>query len=472
VTHILGQEVIHAAVGNLPGAHTAFVTDAQVRTDNNCNCEEGAQLKTLETLKTLKTLMSALLLILLVGTLTLSAQASATTLEIVWMGWPKDKVMQLVDDFEKQNPGIKVDMQLVPFSQLFQTLEVRLPSGSPDVYIVDGPLTASYAARGYLLPLDSYFTEDELKCWFDSSLKASRYNGKLYSIPYATSSAGLFFNKAIFRKYGVPFPPEKPGVRLTWEQVADLARKLTIDENKDGQIDIWGLIIEQIDRPYQLLPLMQSKGGQAIGPDGLTTTGYITSKPFIEAATFYWKLFNEWKVSPQGLVDAAQSREYFGNGKAAMMLGCEWNISRLADFKGLEFGLSPHPCFEGGKAVTPTGSWHVGINSKTKKREAALKFLKFITGHEAAVTWHRLFGHAPARPDVYEALPEVFSSPMWQVFFHEMSNTAVPRPVTPGYLEYELILREAFNSIHFGADPRTTLENAAKRIDRELQKYR
>jgi ABC-type glycerol-3-phosphate transport system substrate-binding protein len=416
--------------------------------------------------------VAVLILVGLVGLASVSTFA-ATKLEVIWMGWPKDKVDVLIDGFKKANPGIEVDMQLIPFAQLFQTLEVRLPSGgTPDVYIVDGPLTPSYAARNFLLPLDGYFTAEELKAWFPASLETGRYKGKLYSIPYATSSAGLFFNKAVFRKYGVPFPPEEPGKRLTWEEVAALARKLTIDENGDGQVDVWGFMFEQIDRPYQLLPLVQSKGAQAIGPDGLTTDGYINSDKFVEVATFYSKFFNEWKVSPQGIPDAAKSREYFGNGKAAMMLGAEWNISRLADFKGLEFGLSSHPYFAGGKAVTPTGSWHVGVNSKTTKKDAAIKFLKYITGHEAAVEWTKLFGHAPARPGVYDALPEVFGNPMWQTLFYEMNNTAVPRPVTPGYLEYELILRETFNSIHYGADPRTSLESAAKRIDRELRKYR
>ncbi|MBP7165141.1 MAG: ABC transporter substrate-binding protein [Firmicutes bacterium] len=401
------------------------------------------------------------------------AAAPATTLEVVWMAWPKDMVDKLIAGFEKQNPGIKVDAQLVPFTQLFQTLEVRLPAGgTPDVYLVDGPLTPSYAARGFLLPLDQYFTPTELKAWFPSSIETSRYQGKLYSIPYATSSAGLYFNKAIFKKYGIPFPSERLGDRLTWEEVAQIAKKLTIDENKDGQVDVWGLLIEQIDRPYQLLPLAQSKGTEAISPDGLKTEGYITSKPFVEAAEFYWKLFNEWKVSPQGIPDAAKSREYFGNGKAAMMLGAEWNIARLAAFKGLDFGLSPHPYFAGGKAVTPTGSWHVGINAKTTKKDAALAFLKYITGPEAAIEWHKLFGHAPARPDVYDAMPEVFSNPMWQILLEEMKKTAVARPVTPGFLEYELMLRETFNSIHYGANPEEELKNAAKRIDRELRKYR
>ncbi len=141
-------------------------------------------------------------------------------------------------------------------------------------------------------------------------------------------------------------------------------------------------------------------------------------------------------------------------------------------FKGLDFGLSSHPYFAGGKAVTPTGSWHVGINAKTAKRDAALAFLKYITGRQAAIEWHKLFGHAPARLDVYDAMPEVFSNPMWQILLEEMKKTAVARPVTPGFLEYELMLRETFNSIHYGAKPEEELKNAAKRIDRELRKYR
>ncbi|MFO8022537.1 MAG: hypothetical protein R6U65_08720, partial [Perlabentimonas sp.] len=71
-----------------------------------------------------------------------------------------------------------------------------------------------------------------------------------------------------------------------------------------------------------------------------------------------------------------------------------------------------------------------------------------------------------------EALPEVFEDPMWELFTYEMENTAVPRPETPGYSQYELILREAFNSIYHGADPKETLESAAIRIDRELRRYK
>ena len=344
--------------------------------------------------------------------------------------------------------------------------------GTPDVYIVDGPNTASYAARGYLLALDDYFTDEEMDDWFSASIEEGSYDGKFYSVPYGTSSAGIFYNKAIFEEYGIPFPPEGIDERLTWDEVVEIARALTKDTNNDGITDIWGLVIEQIDRPYLIFPIVQSLGARALSSDGFVSQGYINSKEFIEGTTFYWKLFNEWKISPQGVPDSAIARENFGTGKAAMMLGNEWNIRRMSQYPSVEFGLTPFPYFEGGAIVTPTGSWHVGINSKTRKLDEALKFTKFITGKEAVITWHMLNGIAPARYDVYEALPEVFGNPMWQTFLYEMEHTAVARPVTPGYSQYELMLREAFNSIHYGADPKKTLDDAAIRIDRELRRYK
>ncbi|MGC9322271.1 MAG: extracellular solute-binding protein [Kosmotogaceae bacterium] len=411
--------------------------------------------------------------LLLVIVLLLGVMLSATAIEVLWMGWPQDQVMQLINAF-KEETGIDVDIQLVPFGQLFQTIEVRLAAGdgTPDVYIVDGPNTASYAARGYLLPLNEHFSDEEMSVWFNASIEEGSYQGTFYSVPYGTSSAGIFYNKAIFEEYGVPFLPETIEERLTWEELAETAKKLTKDTNGDGLTDIWGLVIEQIDRPYLIFPMVQSLGAKVLSDDGLVSQGYITSDEFVDGTTFYWKLFNEWKVSPQGLSDSAISREYFGTGRAAMMLGNEWNLRRMLQYPDLNYGLSPFPYFEGGVAVTPTGSWHVGINSKTKKIEEALAFTKYITGKEAVITWHKLNGIAPARSDVYGALPEVFDNQMWQLFVKEMETTAVPRPRTPGYSQYELMLREAFNSIHYGADPRSTLEEVSARIDRELRKYR
>ena len=86
--------------------------------------------------------------------------------------------------------------------------------------------------------------------WFPATIDSGTYEGKLYSIPYATSSAALYFNKELFAKAGYEVPKE----RWTWEQVAEAAAQIQETLRAMGYADVWGLVIEQIDRPYQLLP--------------------------------------------------------------------------------------------------------------------------------------------------------------------------------------------------------------------------
>ena len=83
------------------------------------------------------------------------AWAQQVTLSAPWMGWPEEQVAPLMAAFEAET-GIGVSAERLPIAELFRTLEVRLQARNelPDVYLVDGPLTASYAARGHLLALD------------------------------------------------------------------------------------------------------------------------------------------------------------------------------------------------------------------------------------------------------------------------------------------------------------------------------
>ena len=54
---------------------------------------------------------------------------------------------------------------------------------------------------------------------------------------------------------------------------------------------------------------------------------------------------------------------------------------------------------------------------------------------------------------------------------YESKNTAIPRPLSAGYLEYESMLTTAFEDIRNGADVKSTLEEAETKINRALKKY-
>lgn len=395
--------------------------------------------------------------------------AQATTqLSVMWMGWSEAAVKPLMDWFEKENPDIKVNYQRIPYNELLSSLEVRLAARSPepDLYSADASLTASYAARGHLMDLTGEF-QSQMGRFDKAALQAASYHGKLYAGPFATSSQLMFVNEDLFKQAGVQLPGKGINDRWTWEQVAEAARKIA-----KPQENLWGVTIEQSDRPYQLLPLMQSKGAKVVSDDGLKATGYIDSKPFVEATQFYADLFGRWRVSPPGLFELNLVQEVFMTGRSAMFIGGTWNLDSIAARAKFNWVAVPHPYFAGGKPVTSTGSWQIGINPRTRHKEAALKFMHFFMRDDVQAKWFELRPYPPVLQATWKKLGPTLATEPWKLVQYEMQNTAVPRPAIPGFREYEELLKLAFRDIQQGAPVEDRLRRAAREIDRELAKYR
>ncbi|MYE78295.1 MAG: extracellular solute-binding protein [Chloroflexi bacterium] len=416
-------------------------------------------------------IIAALLLLIALPTL---AQDSTT---ITWLslGWPVDDV---IAEFEAQNPDINVEAEQVGFNDLFAQIQVRLGARSsvPDVISVDVPLVSAYAFRNWLLPLDPVFTGDEVEDWLPAAVDAGSYEGTLYAAPVSTSTQLLFYNSGCFDRAGL-MPPGADD-RLTWEEIADIAQQMTFDDDGDGTPDVWGFIWEQMVRIYQLQALPESLGGAAIGEDGLTVDGVINSQAWIDAFTYYYNMFNVWNAAPQG--EEFWPADIFETGNICMFVGGPWNIPRFANNADLdiEWGVSRHPYFADGEPATPTGSWHIGVNANTENRDAATRFVHWLsTGEGAEMWWRDGSGDFPAQQSVlalfateaeFDALPMSYM----RTAADEATVNPRPRAVTIGFLEYEQILQNIFQDIRNGADVEESLNLAVQRIESEMAKYR
>ena len=392
---------------------------------------------------------------------------SVTTLKVVWMGWPDNQVLPLMAEFEKRNPTIKLAVERMPFTQVFQALEVRLNArtSDPDIFIVDSPLTASYAARGHLMELDPLIDQSRFAA---GALASARYNGKIYSAPFGSSMQVLYYNKAMFKSAGVDTPSPELAKRWTWEHLVEAARKMA----KPAE-NTWGFTFEQQERPYQLLPLGQSLGGKALSDDGLKATGFIDGPAFVEAFMFMQKMYTEWKISPPGQFDTALTPELFGSGKCAMLLGGTFvNDTLKSKFPTLDFGVAPHPYFAKGKPVTPTGAWHFGVNPRSTQKAATAQFVRDMLSDDMNVLWFKLRPYVPTVKAVWQREAGTFNSDLWRIAQAELDSTALPRPATPGFREYEDILRVALRDMQSGGSVAQTLTAAAQKMDRELVKYK
>ena len=392
------------------------------------------------------------------------AQAKATISWVLDLPHTED----LAKVFGQKYPNIEVKIERVTFREVFQQNQTRLGSGSdtPDIVAVDAPLVASYGSRGWLSPLDEAFSAEQLADMVPALVDSGKYQGKLLAPPIWNSTQLLYYNLDLFQKAGVT--PPGADERWTWDQVLDAAKKLTSS-------DVFGFQFEQYNRIYQLQPLPQGKGAKVIGDDGLTVDGIVNSNEWVDAFTWFSDIHTQSKVAPQGNIDV---NELFINQKLAMCIRGPWAIKSYADAKlPFQWRAAPHPYWgEGGPIVVPTDSWHVGVNKNSPHQAEVIQFIQWVTSAEAGQFWYERGDNWPSQVSLLDKITKDPANADWPGKAYTIaageSQHGVARPLTVGYQEYEDILSTTFEDIRNGGDVKEGLDNAARQIEREMQKYR
>lgn len=135
---------------------------------------------------------------------------------IVWtlqMSDFSDYMNNVISEFEKENPTIKIKWIDVPFSEgEKRTLASVLSDNPPDLINLNPDFSATLAQKGALAEIDKTQTSQ----FNQEILKSLEYNGKLYSIPWYATSAVTIYNKKLIQKAGVEVPK-------TYEEIGQIA---------------------------------------------------------------------------------------------------------------------------------------------------------------------------------------------------------------------------------------------------------
>ncbi|EPR09603.1 sugar ABC transporter substrate-binding protein [Ruminiclostridium papyrosolvens] len=394
--------------------------------------------------------------------------------EIVWMTETTKENQEILEAFEAKT-GIKVKGEYLAFNDLFESIEIKIASGSEDydVISVDGPMVAAYANRGYILPLDKYFTDDEKGQFIDSSRDAGIWDGKFYAPAQATSAQLLWYNKALLKQAGVTIRDNDENNRLTWEEIEDMAKKTVAAVDPDKSKGISGIQFQQVSRTYQMCALANSMGGKNIGDDGYTVDGVINNDAWIKSMTWMQNLYNSG-LSQKGIT-ADEVPNYFNSGKIVFMAGGTWTAA-ACDTAGMkDYGWTYAPAFKGFEknVGTGTGSWHFGVNAASKNVDAAVEFIKYMSIGEGSDKYLKWSGDMPARKSkIQELIDDKNTAGYLKVGAYEASNTAVPRALTPGYSEYSSVMDATFENIRNGSTVKDSLNSAVEQINSAMAKYK
>lgn len=362
--------------------------------------------------------------------------------------------------FEAANPTIRVNYESVPFKDLNSIIQARVGAGDadPDIYTADQPRIAALVDRGMLLDLSPYV--DVIEGVIQSSVDASTVDGKLYALPISTSSQITYYNKSLLDAAGIAHPSIDPAERMTWEDMRENGEK-----SRAAGSD-FGFMWDQINRYYQLQPLVESAGGgSGIGPGQLDID--VTNEGWVKAMTFYAATFADG-LAPRG-VQPGQTKDVFANGDIAYFVGGPWWMGFFNKAENLDYGIAPHPYFEGGEEVTPTGAWSWGVNPNSDNVDAAVAFVKFAAlDPNGALETAKGFGLPPANLSTFEAYYSGNQTVegVADLIKSELANTSRIRPRSTGYVEFETFIGNAFEDIRNGAEPADALATAQTAIER------
>jgi ABC-type glycerol-3-phosphate transport system substrate-binding protein len=410
--------------------------------------------------------VAAASLIGLAGCSGASSDGGKTTITLMTAD-PQKNLQPALDGFAKKYPDITVKYSYVPFDQYNNLVKQRIGSKDTgvDAYVVDSGTVGDLSSKGYLVDLTSDFGTELKANELPATVEANTYKGKVWSLPLWDSGQVLYYNKDLLAKAGIPDPSQDPSQRMTYEQLLEDGKKAQAAGAK------WGVLFDQIDRYYQLQPVIESAGGGSgvKGKDLLTAD--IDNDGWKKAMKWYSSLFTE-NVAPRGIA-TEQMAPLFASGQAAFIISGPWQATtNKADKAAVTYGTAPTPTFDGGKPAMATGSWNVGLNPASKHMDEAKKLIQYLTlDPEGNFLAHEAGGAAPTNKKAFQKfLGEVDSldapntAGFGKLLLHELTDIAVNRPNSPGFTQLTDVTGRAFDDIRNGQPVDSTLSAAQKEL--------
>jgi sorbitol/mannitol transport system substrate-binding protein len=316
-----------------------------------------------------------------------TAHHGQPTLTIATVNNPDMVVMESLTSAFTKKYGINVKYVTLPENTLRQkvTSDVATGGGQFDVATVGTYDVPIWAKNKWLVSLTPYFagmSAADAKAYdLNDVIPKVRlglsYNGSLYSVPFYGESSMTYYNKALFASAGLNMP-----LHPTWDQIQGFAAKLNSpSKNRYGiclrALPGWG----EFGAP--LTTVINAFGGSWFN---MSWQPQLTSPADVKAVNFYVNLIKQYGEPGATSSGFTECETAMAQGKTAMWVDATVAAGALTDpkqsqvAKDIGFAYAP-------TEVTSLGShwlwaWSLAIESSSKNKDAAFKFLTWATSKD------------------------------------------------------------------------------------------
>ncbi len=329
-------------------------------------------------------------------TLAAPAVLRAQAVEIeYWQYFFKERVEamdELIKRFEAANPGVKVKHTHFPYAQYRTKTAAAVPAGEgPTVMQLFFGWMREYAKAKLIqpLPADMFNPAAVDREYFDV-VQLMKTSDGYWALPTAVRSLGMFYNKKIQQESGLG---DKPASTLD-----DYLRYAVASTKRDGSGNLTQagatIGIPSQDYHWWREVLVRQHGGKPYTDDFRKVT--YANEAGAAAMAWYTDLQRKHRVAQAGFLSESQAA--FRAGRAAQHVDGSFRLGTFRNARGFEWGVAELPTHKG-VGGNYSSYWVNGLaaNATGAKKEAALKFLAFVTNDASMQLWFEKTGELPAK---------------------------------------------------------------------------
>jgi arabinogalactan oligomer/maltooligosaccharide transport system substrate-binding protein len=302
-------------------------------------------------------------------------------------------ITELVDAYMAANPNVTVNVQQIPFDQIFNKWQTDVSSGgtAADLFTAPNDDLGNWVRAGTVAPLDELLA-GKLGGVSDTGVEGVTVDGKIYAVPGIIKAVALYYNKST-----VPTPPATTDELL---QMVKDGKKLVLNQNN-----------------YHNFGFFPAFGGTLMDDTGKCVAD---QGGFAEAMQFLVDLKAAGAVFE---TNGGNADTLFRQGQADMIINGPWTLGDYKKDLGDNLGVAPMPDGPAGPSQPLAGIDGFYVNPNSPNQEAAVALAQYIFGAEGMAVYADKAGDPPVRTDVTIADPLVQA-------FAEAAAAGFPRPQT------------------------------------------
>lgn len=300
-----------------------------------------------------------------------SGSEGSKTLDVAYWNYGAGAVANnktLVSGFEKQNPGVTVNLTPIAASgwgEYYANLATLIASGKhPDLTAISSEGVKFLDQNNLVLPINTYLKSDKSAQQIKNDIapgliKSFSVGNDITSLPNAWNDMIIYYNTDLFKKAGLPMPDGS----WSWSQFEAAAAKLT----RGGT---YGFAWTGTEIFPGVLPWVANQGGNFVSKDVCSATA---NTPAVEKAYTFLNGLIKKGVSPAPPASNDLITD-FENGKIAMFGAGRWPLPALVQ-TDVKFDITRYPT--GSTYQTVVGAGGYPILKSTKNADLAWKFQKY-----------------------------------------------------------------------------------------------